>query len=159
MKTLSFSSILFILCTFFVSNSAHADQWVDVQGTNCVVEFPGNTTGVFYRGWGVDFTQNAANVNWVHSAIPLTLKRQARFIYVRYYKSSAAANISLIRVFNGEVVVQQIVPPVGVAGWNSIQVDLGSFMSFTNGLGVSLSTISGNDPTRFIISDVGAYYF
>jgi hypothetical protein len=158
MKTLSCGSIFFILCKLFVSSTAHAAQWMDMHGTNCKVEIPGNTTGVFYYGWGVDFTQKAFTGNWVHCPIPVTGAEQVSKIYVQYYKSSTAGKINVIHLYNGLNFVKAITPPVGVVGPNSFQIDLGSFMSFGTGLGVTLNITSGDGSTRFQIGDVAAWY-
>jgi len=166
MKSLSRSSIFFIFAVLFVSNSAYAAQWLDMHGTNCVIEYPGTTTNasapanaaVFYKGWGLDFTQKAFNGNWIHCPIPIFGLQQVRYIYVRYYKSSTAGRIYVIHPYNGDTRVQVATPTAGIVGWNAFSIDLGTFKSFSTGLGVSIGISNGDGNTRFIISDVAAYY-
>ena len=160
MKTLSYRSIFFILCTLFVSNSAYAAQWADEHGTNCVVEYPGNTFNgnIFYKGWGLDFTERPSLGNWVHCPVQVTGAEQVRYVYVRYWKSSTASRIWRVDFYNGGQFVQAITPPAGVAGWNQFVLDLGAFKSFTNGLGISLGIATPTANTRYVFSDTGAYY-
>lgn len=170
MKTLSSRSMVLMLAAALtsavgLSDLTYAAQWVDVHGTNCIVEYPGNTlnagapanAAVFYKGWGLDFTQTANTGNWIHTQIPMSGLEQARFIYVRYYKQFAVGKIGVVHIYNANAFVQAVTPPVGVPGWNAFSIDLGSFKPFTYGLGVSMNIVNGNANTRFIISDVGAY--
>ena len=167
MKTLSCSSIYFILCILFVFNSAHAAPlWMDVHGTTCVIQNPGNTinasapanTAVFYNGLGLDLTEKANTQNWIHCPVPITGSQQtARFIIILYYKSVATSKIKSIGIYNGYGLVATAIPPAGVVGWNLFSVDLGSFRSFILGLDVSLN-IAPLANTRFIISNLEVLY-
>jgi len=167
MKTLSCSSIYFILCILFVFNSAHAaPMGMEVHGTTCVIQNPGNTinasapanTAVFYNGLGLDLTEKANTQNWIHCPVPITGPlHQARFIMAEYYKSVATSKINTIKIYNGPVLVATAIPPAGVVGWNVFSVDLGSFRDFIGGMDVSLN-IAPLANTRFIISTLSVLY-
>jgi hypothetical protein len=167
MKTALRNSIFVALGIFLSAGSAYAAQWVDVNGNNAVIEYPGNTTNSaagsaasYYKGWGFEFTQKAGTQNWVHAVVPSSGTQQADTIYVRYFKQYADASIGTIDIYNGEVKIKTVTAPAGAAGvWNAFSINLGGILSFGNGLGVSLNIIpSPGKDTRFNIGDVGALF-
>jgi len=159
MKTLLRNLIFVAFGLFFANSSAFAAQWVYAQGTNAVLEYPGNTTSTAYKGWGLDFVEKAYTSNWVHSSITTSGPYyQTRYIYVQYYKQYASASIYSVDLYNGGTFVKTVYPTnSSTAGWQSFQIDLGAFYTFY-GLGVSMSVYPAYGyNTGFAIGNVAAY--
>jgi hypothetical protein len=151
--------VLLIAGTLWMSAPAHAWSWVDMHGTNGEVEYVGNTTGVGYKGWGLDFTEKPNLGNWVHYQIPTSLSRKVQYLFLQYYKSSAAGSINMIHLYDGRVKVREIAVPAITAGsWISQVINLGAPITFANGLGISLGMVNGAANTNFKIGDMAARF-
>ena len=167
MKALLRNTLFVVSGLLFAHGPAYCAQWVDVQGTNAVIEYPGNTTNsaagsaaTYYKGWGLDFVQKAYTDNWVHSSVPSIGAQTATQIEVKYYKQYANASITDVHIYNGNTpVLKTVAPTSSTAGWNYFTISLGGTLSFPYGLGVSLHVVPapGAD-TDFQIGDVGAYF-
>jgi hypothetical protein len=163
MKKLSMNTlrILLPLClvgTLWFTVPAHAGFWVDMHGTSGRVESPGNTLGVKYRGYGLEFTQKLNTKNWVHFQIPTTWSGNIRSVYVQYYVDSASGEIVQFAIYNGRKKLKTVTAPATAVGWNQMQIDFGGYLYFTRGLGVSMNVTAAGEDARFIVSDVAAYF-
>lgn len=154
-------SMLGVVGVFSVVNPASA-AWVDMHGTQFVLEYPYNTTSanttnwVFYKGWGLDFTEKAGTSNWVHASVPAINKPKVSGFYIRYYSSQAAGRITQVDIYDGPSKVKAIpiATTYGAGGERSLWVSTGYANSFNNGFSVSVLMQAAGADTRFIIRNI-----
>ncbi len=147
------------VAVMLTAGAANAASWVDMHGTNCVIEYPANTTNGrndLYRGWGLDFTQQTGVINWVRCPITAEGSDTTDHILLTYYQEKAGS-VKVIDVYNGDRMVKQLSVPEGVAGWNSVHLTFES-INFNHGLGVAvhIPKLVGN--VHYVFADVGALW-
>lgn len=164
LNSVTLALVILIAGTIWMSAPAHAFTWVSMQGGSGKVEIPQNTTGVLYKGWGLDFSQKPNLTNWVHYQIPTnrssSISPKVRYVYLEYYKSTHIGKIAAFHIYDGRVKIQEITVSANTAGsWATMVIDLGEPRSISKGLGVSIYVTSGADGyTTFKIGNVKARF-
>lgn len=140
-------------------------EWYWTHGNSATIQdktvtdyWAGNS---FEYGWGLDIRQKPGTSNWVHFAVPTlgNTNKGARYIRLRFWTGSADAFVSDVHVWNGETKVKEFTGPWS-GGWQTVTLDLGSVVSFTKGMGVSMKINAGVESMnhRFQISGAGANF-
>lgn len=149
-KALAIITCLILGLIFALPEASSAtSEWMWCHGHSAKVEFPERTDWMLYRGWGLDFHQKYATDNWVHFAVPTpaqvdALTVRARYLRIRFWATAEGTHqwpvITDVHVFNGESRVAQFsnLNWKGTGSWQTRELDLGSLMTFSRGLGISV---------------------
>lgn len=162
MKTVN--KILIVSCllasSLGVAGSAQA-AWMFSHGNVAQIENPANCTYKYF-GWGLDMQQKSGLYNWVHLTVPTQYGGGvgARYVKLRFYTGSIDASVSEIHVYNGETRVKVFKGLNYSNGWKTVQLDLGSKMAFSKGMGFSVKIGAGVEMMshQFIFSSAGANF-
>jgi len=134
------------------------------HGHTARVQFPENTTELRPYSVGLGFEQNSGMLNWVQIGIPTMTDvdgspMSARLIKIRFY-TGAEVRVTQIDVYNGETYVRALAGPAPVAGWQTLELDLGSPVNFDRGMGLSIRVGAGVEQGNrwFILSGAGATF-
>jgi hypothetical protein len=152
---------LFLMGTLILSGVANA-EWMWTQGNAAVIESPDFCTYKHY-GWGLQMEQDSGFGNWVHLPVPTKSGGTwgARYIRLKFYTGSADAMVTEVHVYNGNQKKKEFKGLNLSNGWKDIQLDLGSKMIFSRGLGVTVKIGAGVEMMshRFIFAAAGANFY
>lgn len=161
MRKLIMAMCCLLLGVAILTGTARA-EYMFAQGNVAEVENPADCTYKYF-GWGLDIAQDAGLSNWVHMPVPSKSGGTwgARYIRLRFYTGSVDAFVSKIDVYNGSVKVKEFVGLSYSNGWKDIQLDLGSKMTFSRGMGISFKINAGVEMMshRFVFSSAGANFY
>jgi hypothetical protein len=145
----SISMCLALAFIFGLTDLASA-TWYFTHGNSASVQDENNPDIVSYcvrKGTGLGIILYQGDVDsstWVHFAVPSPYGGKkgigARYLNVRVNMVLYAgmSKITKINVYDGETLVKEFPMDYRTAGWNTINLDLGTVRKFSKGLGISV---------------------
>jgi hypothetical protein len=147
-KPTVFSGLL--LAFLLLAATQASAEWRLTHGHSGHIEYKDRITNTDYTfpatryeyGWGLDFRMGYGKFNWVHFAVPTRGDSTygARYVRLKLYKGdSLYTEVDQVDVFNGSTRVKTFtLTDQAWSGWKTLTLDLGSVMTFNQGLGISV---------------------